>query len=67
MRLNRESAEIVKELIRLSALGLELAISMVIGLGLGLLFDRHFNTNPWGLLVFFRWEWRPALDCSTRR
>lgn len=34
-----------------SGLGIEMAVSVLIGLGLGLLFDNYFKTSPWGILV----------------
>lgn len=34
-----------------SGLGIEMAVSVLIGLGLGLLFDNYFSTSPWGILV----------------
>ena len=33
-------------------LGLEFVSGVIVGLGLGYGFDRLFNTNPWGILVF---------------
>lgn len=33
-------------------LGLEFVSGVIVGLGLGYGFDRLFDTNPWGMLVF---------------
>ena len=34
-----------------SGIGLELAVSVLVGIGLGYLADRAFHTSPWILLV----------------
>jgi len=40
------------ELLKLSSLGLEMGIAVVIGLLVGSWLDRHFGTNPWLTLLF---------------
>ncbi len=39
--------ELFKQLARHSAIGLEMAISVVIGMALGWWLDKLFNTKPW--------------------
>ena len=56
MKIDKETGSLLKELVRLSAVGLELVLSIFIGLGIGLLIDREFNTSPWGMMLFFSWE-----------
>lgn len=34
-----------------SGLGIEMAAAVLIGLGLGMLFDNYFKTSPWGIVV----------------
>ena len=55
MRLDREKSELIRELFRLSAVGLELVISILIGLGLGLLVDKKLHSSPWGMMAFLSW------------
>ncbi len=52
MKLDKETGGLLRELVRLSAIGLELVISIVIGLVLGLLVDKKFGTSPWGMMAF---------------
>ena len=54
--MKRETRRNLKELAYFSSLGLQVALSIVIGLALGVYLDRHvFDTTPWltliGLLV----------------
>jgi ATP synthase protein I len=37
----------------LSTVGLSFVLALVIGVGLGLWFDRQFESSPWGLFVGF--------------
>ena len=48
----KKEGKLIKIITRLSAIGLELVFSIMIGVGLGVLFDNFFNTRPWGLLAF---------------
>ena len=41
----------MKDLLRAASLGLELAAAVLIGAGLGYLFDAHFKTGPIGLVI----------------
>ncbi len=48
----RKEGKLIKIITRLSAIGLELVFSIMIGLGAGIVFDNIFKTRPWGLLAF---------------
>lgn len=37
---------------RISAIGLEMGLSVAIGLAIGYLLDRYFNTKPWLTIIF---------------
>ena len=56
MRLDKETSRILKDLVRLSAVGMELAVSIVIGLGIGLFIDKKLHSSPWGMLAFLSSE-----------
>jgi len=34
-------------------IGIELVVAVIVGLGLGWLFDYELGTRPWGVIVFF--------------
>jgi len=42
-----------KQLLRYSSLGLEMGLSVAIGVGIGYLLDSSLDTKPWFLLIFF--------------
>jgi len=42
----------LKELAYYSSIGLSVALSIFIGLGIGLYLDRKFDTQPWLMLLF---------------
>jgi ATP synthase protein I len=42
-----------KQLLRYSSLGLEMGLSVAIGVGIGYLLDSYLDTKPWFLLIFF--------------
>ncbi|MBA3030672.1 MAG: AtpZ/AtpI family protein [Proteobacteria bacterium] len=50
--MDRESKRWIREIAYYSTVGLSLAFSVFIGLGLGVYLDRRFNTTPWLTLVF---------------
>ena len=51
--MKRETIRSLRELAYFSSLGLQVALSIFIGLAIGLYFDRHvFDTSPWFTLVF---------------
>jgi F0F1-type ATP synthase assembly protein I len=41
----------MKDLLRASTLGIELAAAVFVGAGLGYWFDRCFNSKPWGIAI----------------
>ena len=50
--MKRETRRNLKELAYYSSLGFQVALSIVIGLALGVYLDRHvFNTTPWLTLI----------------
>lgn len=51
-RMNKEIAQILKELSYYSSLGLQVAISILLGVGLGIFLDRLFGTAPVLMLIF---------------
>jgi len=44
--------KLFRELGRYSTIGLEMAISVVVGIAIGWWLDRLFNTKPWLSLIF---------------
>ncbi|MCG8470873.1 MAG: AtpZ/AtpI family protein [Desulfobacterales bacterium] len=50
--MNKEIAEIFRELAYYSSLGLQVAISILLGLGFGLFLDKTFGTAPVFMLIF---------------
>lgn len=40
-----------KTFAELSGIGIEMAAAAIIGMLLGILFDRYVGTSPWGLIV----------------
>jgi len=41
-----------KQFARVSAIGLEMGLSVAIGLAIGYLLDRFFHTKPWLTIIF---------------
>ena len=50
--MKRETRRAWRELAYYSSIGFSVALSIVIGLAVGVYLDRRFETAPWGLLVF---------------
>jgi len=48
----KKKGKLVREVGKYSAIGLEMAISVVIGMAFGWWLDRMFNTKPWLSLIF---------------
>jgi len=48
-----DKAETYRVYIRTSAVGLEVVLSIVVGVGLGWLAERYFPITPWGLVAGF--------------
>ncbi len=51
--MKRETLRSLRELAYFSSLGFQVALSIFIGLAIGLYLDRHvFDTSPWFTLIF---------------
>ena len=50
--MKRETRQAWGELAFFSSLGFSVALSVFIGLGIGVFLDRYFDTSPWLMLVF---------------
>ena len=50
--MKRETLRYMRELAYFSSIGLSVALSIFIGLGIGVYLDRKFDTSPWLMLVF---------------
>ncbi|TES90168.1 MAG: AtpZ/AtpI family protein [Desulfobacteraceae bacterium] len=51
--MKRETRRAIKELAYFSSIGLSVALSIFIGLAIGVYLDRRvFNTTPWFTLIF---------------
>jgi len=49
--MNKELAQVLKEMSYYSSLGLQVAISILLGVGLGIFLDRFFGTTPVLMLI----------------
>jgi len=50
--MKREDRRAFKELAYFSSLGISVALAVFIGLGVGVVLDRKFDTSPWFTLIF---------------
>lgn len=50
--MKRETTRYIKELSYYSSIGLSLALSIVIGLAVGLYLDKKLGTHPWCMFIF---------------
>ncbi|MGD9309711.1 MAG: AtpZ/AtpI family protein [Desulfosarcina sp.] len=50
--MKKETRKWIRELAYYSSLGFSVALSIFIGLGIGVFLDRRFDTSPWLTLVF---------------
>ena len=50
--MKKETYRSIRELAYYSSLGFSVALSVFIGLGLGLWLDRKLDTSPWLMLIF---------------
>lgn len=50
--MKRETRRSLKELAYFSSIGLSVVLAIVIGLAIGVYLDRHFDSSPWGTLIF---------------
>lgn len=53
LELKKKDWRYIKELAYFGSLGLQVALSILIGYGVGRYLDGKFNTAPWLTLVFF--------------
>lgn len=54
------------ELLKLSSLGLEMGVAVIISLLVGSWLDRHFDTNPWLTLLFLGFGLAAAVKAVMR-
>ena len=50
--MKRETRRTFKEMAYYSSLGLSVSFAVFIGLGIGVVLDRKFDTSPWFTLIF---------------
>jgi ATP synthase protein I len=50
--MKKETRQTIKDLVYYSSLGLQVALSIFIGLAVGIYLDRHYDTPPWFTLIF---------------
>jgi ATP synthase protein I len=50
--MKRETRRYIRELAYFSSIGLSVALSIFIGLGIGVYLDGKFDTSPWLTLLF---------------
>jgi ATP synthase protein I len=50
--MKKESRKSWRELAFYSSIGLSVALSIFIGLAIGLYIDKRYNTSPWFMLIF---------------
>ena len=50
--MKRETLRYMRDLAYFSSIGLSVALSIFIGLGIGVYLDRKFDTSPWLMLLF---------------
>jgi ATP synthase protein I len=52
MSLTKDKKEVVRSLISYSSLGLEMGLSVAIGIGIGYFLDAYFKTSPYLTIIF---------------
>jgi ATP synthase protein I len=50
--MKKRDLKYLKELAYFSSVGISVALSIFIGLGIGVWLDKRFETNPWMTLIF---------------
>ncbi len=50
--MKKETRRTFKELAYYSSLGISVSLAIFIGLGIGVVLDRKFDTSPWFTLIF---------------
>jgi ATP synthase protein I len=53
LALKKRNWRYIRELAYFSSLGLQVALSIFIGFGIGRYLDKRFETDPWLTVVFF--------------
>lgn len=51
-QMKKETRRYIREMAYFSSIGLSVALSIFIGLAIGLWLDRKFDTSPWLMIVF---------------
>lgn len=51
-QMKKQDVRHLKELAYYSSIGLSVALSIFIGLGIGVFLDRRYESNPWCTLIF---------------
>ncbi len=52
MSISEDKKDVVKSLLSYSSLGLEMGLSVVIGIGIGYFLDYYFKTSPYLTIIF---------------
>jgi len=52
MSLTKDKKEVVRSLLSYSSLGLEMGLSVAIGIGIGYFLDAYFKTSPYLTIIF---------------
>jgi ATP synthase protein I len=50
--MEEDKRKFYKQFARVSAIGLEMGLSVAIGLAIGYFLDRYFHTKPWLMVIF---------------
>ena len=50
--MEEDKRKFYRQLARVSTIGLEMGLSVAIGLAIGFFLDRHFHTKPWLTVIF---------------
>ena len=50
--LGEDKAKLIKQIASYSTLGLEMGLSVALGVGIGYYLDKWLNTEPWFLIIF---------------
>lgn len=50
--LGEDKAKLIKQIASYSTLGLEMGLSVALGVGIGYYLDKWLNTEPWLLIIF---------------
>ena len=50
--MEEDRKKLYRQFARVSAIGLEMGLSVAIGLAIGYFLDRYFHTKPWFTIIF---------------